>query len=164
MKSFVLAAVVMRVASGFSRTVFAQQPDLDPRIPKLVAAVAEGRLTAILSGHHDTIAIQGGQSFANAGTAGRDAITVTQPADPNAPNELGFAAVGFRESRENFARQHDPRDTFEGLSPAYLARNARVNAAAAAALALAPPAPGVNGANGQPTISRGPAGYDANLK
>ncbi len=36
-------------------------------------------------------------------------------------------------------RQHDPRDTFEGLSPPYLAQNACVNARqAAATLALAP--------------------------
>jgi hypothetical protein len=83
--------------------------------------------------------------------------------DHTAYNQLGFAAVGFRESRENFTRQHDPRDTFEGLSPPYLAQNARVNAAAAATLALAPPAPEVNGGSGT-TIARGPSGYDANLK
>ena len=45
--------------------------------------------------------------------------------DHSAYNALGFTAVGFRESRENFTRQHDVRDTFEGLSPAYLAQNAR---------------------------------------
>lgn len=83
--------------------------------------------------------------------------------DHTAYNQLGFAAVGFRESRENFTRQHDPRDTFEGLSPPYLAQNARVNAAAAGTLALAPPAPEVNRASGT-TIARGPSGYDANLK
>ncbi|HET9830896.1 MAG TPA: M20/M25/M40 family metallo-hydrolase, partial [Vicinamibacterales bacterium] len=59
--------------------------------------------------------------------------------DHTAYNQYGFAAVGFRESRENFNRQHDPKDTFEGVSPAYLAQNTRVNAAAAAARALAPP-------------------------
>ena len=84
--------------------------------------------------------------------------------DHTAYNQLGFAAVGFRESRENFTRQHDPRDTFEGLSPPYLAQNARVNAAAAAPLAMAPPAPEVNRASGTATIARGPSGYDANLK
>jgi hypothetical protein len=83
--------------------------------------------------------------------------------DHTAYNQFGFAAVGFRESRENFARQHDPRDTFEGLSLPYLAQNARVNAAAAATLALAPPAPEVN-RDGAPTIARGPTGYDASLK
>jgi hypothetical protein len=84
--------------------------------------------------------------------------------DHSAYNQAGFAAVGFRESRENFARQHSPLDLFEGVSPAYLARNARVNAAAAATLALAPPAPVVDDDRGQPTISRAPTGYDANLR
>ncbi len=84
--------------------------------------------------------------------------------DHSAYNQLGFTAVGFRESRENFTRQHDVRDTFEGISLPYLAQNARVNAAAAATLALAPPAPGVTSERGQPTITRAPTGYDANLK
>jgi Peptidase family M28 len=84
--------------------------------------------------------------------------------DHSAYNQLGFAAVGFRESRENFTRQHDVRDTFEGISLPYLAQNARVNAAAAATLALAPPAPSVLSERGQPLITRQPTGYDANLK
>jgi hypothetical protein len=84
--------------------------------------------------------------------------------DHSAYNALGFTAVGFRESRENFTRQHDVRDTFEGLSPAYLAQNARVNAASAATLALAPPPPSVLGDRNQPMITRAPTGYDANLK
>src|SRR5207248_2593463 len=71
--------------------------------------------------------------------------------DHTAYNRYGFAAVGFRESRENFSRQHDPKDTFEGVSPAYLARNARVNLAAAATLALAPPSPVVVTDRGAPT-------------
>jgi hypothetical protein len=83
--------------------------------------------------------------------------------DHSAYNQLGFAAVGFRESRENFTRQHDVRDTFEGISLPYLAQNARVNAAAAATLALAPPPPVVVNERGQPTITRAPTGYDANL-
>jgi hypothetical protein len=83
--------------------------------------------------------------------------------DHTAYNQLGFPAVGFRESRENFARQHDAADTFDGVSPAYLVRNARVNAAAAASLSLAPPAPVVVDARG-PMISREPSGYDAKLK
>ena len=74
--------------------------------------------------------------------------------DHSAYNQYGFPAVGFRESRENFVRQHDPRDTFEGVSPAYLAQNARVNAAAAATLALAPPPPVVVDGRGQPTIDK----------
>lgn len=71
--------------------------------------------------------------------------------------------MGFRESRENFTRQHDVRDTFEGVSLPYLAQNARVNAAAAATLASAPPPPSVLNDRGQPTITRAPSGYDANL-
>jgi hypothetical protein len=84
--------------------------------------------------------------------------------DHSAYNQLGFTAVGFRESRENFARQHDVRDTFEGISLPYLAQNARVNAAAAASLALAPAAPAVVSERGQPLITRAPSGYDANLR
>jgi hypothetical protein len=84
--------------------------------------------------------------------------------DHSAYNQLGFTAVGFRESRENFTRQHDVRDTFEGISLPYLGQNARVNAAAAASLALAPPAPIVTSDRGAPLITRAPTGYDANLK
>jgi hypothetical protein len=374
------AVALVAVVSGPSRTVSAQQPDIDPRVEQLVGAVSEERLTAILkkletfgtrntlsstdsltkgigaarqwilnemtgysprlhvsfdsyriarqdritrdvearnimavlpgksvrriyiSGHYDTVAIEGGQSSNNARPAGRNGVAIAQPADPGAPNDspapgvnddgsgtaltmelarlfsqsgidfdatlvfmchvaeeqgllgaylhaqkaaaehvlidavfnndivgndrggngivdgatirvysegpedspsrelarfvqrwaaryvpshrvrllarpdrfnrggdhsaynqAGFAAVGFRESRENFTRQHDPRDTFEGISPRYLAQNARVNAAAAATLALAPPAPSVNRAGGI-MIARGPSGYDANLK
>jgi hypothetical protein len=84
--------------------------------------------------------------------------------DHSAYNQLGFTAVGFRESRENFTRQHDVRDTFEGISLPYLAQNARVNAASAATLALAPTPPIVVSDRGQPLITRAPSGYDANLK
>lgn len=84
--------------------------------------------------------------------------------DHTAYNQYGFAAVGFRESRENFTRQHDPADTFEGVSPAYLAQNARVNLAAAATVALAPARPVVVTDRGQPTIDRAPSGYDAHLR
>ena len=84
--------------------------------------------------------------------------------DHSAYNQLGFTAVGFRESRENFTRQHDVRDTYEGISLPYLAQNARVNAASAATLALAPPPPDVLSERNQPMITRAPSGYDANLK
>jgi len=84
--------------------------------------------------------------------------------DHSAYNQLGFTAVGFRESRENFTRQHDVRDTYEGISLPYLAQNARVNAAAAATLAFAPPPPNVLSERNQPLITRAPSGYDANLK
>jgi hypothetical protein len=87
----------------------------------------------------------------------------TRGGDHSAYNQYGFAAVGFRESREDFSRQHDPRDTFEGVSPVYLSQNARVNVAAAATLALAPPAPVVVNERGQATINRAPSGYDAHL-
>jgi hypothetical protein len=84
--------------------------------------------------------------------------------DHTAYTQYGFPAVGFRESRENFTRQHDARDTFEGISIPYLAQNARVNAAGAATLALAPPRPGVVDDRMRPTIDRAPSGYDAHLR
>jgi Peptidase family M28 len=83
--------------------------------------------------------------------------------DHTAWNLQGFAAVGFRESRENYGRQHGPNDTIDGVSFPYLARNARVNAAAMAVLALAPPPPSILNERGQPTIDRRPSGYDAHL-
>jgi hypothetical protein len=75
-------------------------------------------------------------------------------------NSAGFAAIGFRESRENYAKQHNARDTIDGVSFPYLAQNARVNAAAMATLALAPPPPVV----ASNMISRQPSGYDARLR
>lgn len=84
--------------------------------------------------------------------------------DHSAYTQFGFTAVGFRESRENFTKQHDVRDTFDGVSVPYLAQNARVNAASAATLALAPPPPSVLTDRGAPMITRAPTGYDANLQ
>jgi hypothetical protein len=84
--------------------------------------------------------------------------------DHTAWNLEGFAAVGFRESRENYAKQHNANDTIDGVSFAYLAQNARVNAAAMAVLALAPPPPVVVNDRGAPTIDRQPTGYDAHLR
>ena len=84
--------------------------------------------------------------------------------DHTAWNLEGFAAVGFRESRENYARQHGAGDTIDGVSFAYLRQNARVNAAAMAVLALAPPPPVITNPRGQPTIDRRPSGYDAHLR
>ena len=83
--------------------------------------------------------------------------------DHTAWNLQGFAAVGFRESRENYGRQHGPNDTLDGVSFPYLLQNARVNAAAMAVLALAPPPPSILNERGQPTIDRRPSGYDAHL-
>jgi hypothetical protein len=83
--------------------------------------------------------------------------------DHTAFNQNGYAGVRISESKENYDRQHTVRDTPDGVDPAYLARNARVNAAAAATLALAPPAPVVLGRGG-PTLQRGESRYDAQLR
>ena len=84
--------------------------------------------------------------------------------DQSSFTKFGFPAVVFRESNENFDKQHSANDTIDGVHPAYLAQNARVNAASAASLALAPPAPVVNSERGQPRLGRNPSGYDANLQ
>ena len=84
--------------------------------------------------------------------------------DHSALNAQGFAAIGFRESRENYAKQHGPDDTLDGVDFRYLAQNARVNAAGMATLALAPPPPVVTSQRGAPTIDRAPSGYDAHLR
>ncbi len=76
----------------------------------------------------------------------------------------GFPAVVFREANENFAKQHTAADTLEGVDFAYLAQNTRVNAASAGALALAPGAPKVTGPTGANLLTRGPSGYDAQLR
>jgi hypothetical protein len=78
--------------------------------------------------------------------------------DHAAFNDHGYAAVTFREANEDFSRQHAAADTADGVDTAYLARNARINAAALAALALAPPAPV------RAQIGRQPSGYDATLR
>lgn len=75
-----------------------------------------------------------------------------------------FPAIVFREANENFRRQHSGDDKIEGVDFAYLAQNARVNAAAAASVSLAPPAPAVVGDRGQALIGRGASGYDADLR
>lgn len=75
-----------------------------------------------------------------------------------------FPAVVFREANENFARQHSAEDKLEGVDFRYLAQNARVNAASAASLALAPQAPKVMNDRGAVQLSRNPSGYDANLQ
>ena len=80
--------------------------------------------------------------------------------DHSAFNAEGFAAVCFRESRENYQMQHNANDTIDGVSFPYLAQNARANAAAMAMLALAPPPPAV----GSNMLGRQPSGYDARLR
>ncbi|HKH71807.1 MAG TPA: M28 family metallopeptidase [Vicinamibacterales bacterium] len=84
--------------------------------------------------------------------------------DHTAFTQYGFPAVAFRESKEDFSRQHAATDTVDGVDVRYLAQNVRVNAAAVASLALAPPAPVVTNPRGQMMIGRQPSGYDANLR
>jgi len=79
-------------------------------------------------------------------------------------NQHGFAGIVFREARENFSKQHNANDTIEGVSFPYLLQNARVNAAAAAVMALAPPPPNLNSERGTPMLGRQPSGYDANMR
>ena len=86
--------------------------------------------------------------------------------DHTAFNEEGYPAIRFTTASENFANQHSPTDTFTNASVPYTARVIRINAAAAAALALAPrppitkaPTPRRNG----PGLTRG-SGYDAVLR
>jgi hypothetical protein len=84
--------------------------------------------------------------------------------DHSAFTQYGFPAVAFRESKEDFSRQHAAKDTVDGVDIRYLAQNARVNTAAVASLALAPAAPVVTNPRGQMMIGRQPSGYDANLR
>jgi Peptidase family M28 len=89
--------------------------------------------------------------------------------DHSALTAEGFAAIGFRESKENYSKQHGPNDTIDGVDFRYLAQNARLNAAAMATLALAPPPPVVftkSARTGRltPTIDRRTSGYDAHLR
>ncbi len=84
--------------------------------------------------------------------------------DHSSFTSVGYPGVVFRESKENLSRQHSADDKPDGVNAAYLARNARINAAAAASLALAPPAPKVTNDRGTPLIARNPSGYDANLQ
>jgi hypothetical protein len=84
--------------------------------------------------------------------------------DHSSFSDAGYPAITFREARENYSRQHAATDTLDGVDFRYLARNARINAAALAALALAPAVPRVNSPRGAPLISRDPSGYDASLR
>lgn len=83
--------------------------------------------------------------------------------DHTAFNRLGYPGVRFSESRENYARQHEIEDTWDGVDFEYLARNARVNAAAVATVALAPAQPEVDLGRG-PMLGRGESGYAAHLR
>jgi Zn-dependent M28 family amino/carboxypeptidase len=79
-------------------------------------------------------------------------------------NQRGFTAVRITEANENYEKQHSVNDTLDGVSFSYLAQNARVNAAAVASLALAPPSPVVVNDRGAPMLTRDPSGYDARLQ
>ena len=85
--------------------------------------------------------------------------------DHTAFNQEGFAAVRFTTPAENFAHQHAASDTLTNMSVPYTTRVIRLNAAAAAALALAPKPPVTRGPAGGrgPGLTRG-SGYDAVLK
>lgn len=84
----------------------------------------------------------------------------------------GYAAVRLSTPNEDYAHQHSATDLPEFVSVPYTARVARVNAAVATSLALAPKPPVVTrvattGAlKGQlvPRISRGKSRYDARLQ
>lgn len=84
--------------------------------------------------------------------------------DQSSFTQAGFPAIVFREANENFSKQHSARDTIDGVDFAYLAQNARVNAAGVASLGLAPPAPRVTGERGQNLLGRGASGYDADMR
>ncbi len=79
--------------------------------------------------------------------------------DHTAFNQEGYPAVRITSACENLENQHSEKDTLENMSPAYATKVIRVNAAAAAALALAPKAPitmpervaGARGARGAET-------------
>ncbi len=84
--------------------------------------------------------------------------------DHTAFNQNGFAGVRITESNENFARQHTVDDTADAVDAIYMARNARVNVAAVATMAMAPAAPQVTDDRGRPQLGRQPSGYDARLQ
>jgi len=97
--------------------------------------------------------------------------------DQTAFNQEGYPGLRFTTPNENFADQHTATDTFANASVRYTAKVVRLNAAAAAALALAPRAPltraptnapgttatSRSSATNQPGLSRG-SGYDAVLR
>ena len=56
-------------------------------------------------------------------------------------NEQDYAAVRFTTPNENYTNQHSPTDTFANTSPGYVTRVTKLNAAAAAAMVLAPRPP-----------------------
>jgi hypothetical protein len=84
----------------------------------------------------------------------------------------GYAGIRFTTPVENLGIEHTANDTFDKTSPGYTANVARVNGAALASLALAPPPPqverevttGTNKGRKLPNIARGKSLYDAVLR
>ncbi len=86
--------------------------------------------------------------------------------DHTAFNEEGFPAIRFTTASENFANQHSATDTFTNASVRYTAKVIRINAAAAAALAVAPKIPltrATTASRDRAGLMRG-SGYDAVLR
>jgi len=79
-------------------------------------------------------------------------------------NQEGYAAVRFTAANENYANQHTATDTFANCSPSYTTLVAKINAAVAASLALAPKPRVVATERGAPMLGRGPSGYAAQLR
>jgi hypothetical protein len=92
--------------------------------------------------------------------------------DHTAFNTRGFAAVRFTSAAERLEYEHTANDTFANASVPYATRVARINAAALASLALAPPAPevthiaktGLNAGKAITNLDRGKSGYAALLR
>jgi hypothetical protein len=81
--------------------------------------------------------------------------------DHTAFNQEGYAGVRVTTPNENFANQHSPTDTFANTSPSYTAKVVKVNAAVAAAMALAPRAPVTSRPPAPPAASPAPADTEA---
>lgn len=77
--------------------------------------------------------------------------------DHTAFNREGYAGIRLVEANEDYDKQHSYNDTFANLDMAYLMRNALVEAATAATLALSPSAPDPM------RLGRG-GGYDAAVR
>ena len=136
------------IVDGASVRVFSEGPEDSP---SRALARAVRRAAALYVPSHEVRLIARHDRFGRGG-------------DHTAFNQNGFAGVRFSESKENYSRQHAAEDTMDGVSVPYLARNARVNAAALAVLGLAPPAPIVADERGRPRLGRQPSGYDARLQ
>jgi hypothetical protein len=136
------------VADGESVRIFSEGPEDSPsrQVARYIARVSPRYVPSqriVLIARHDR--------FGRGG-------------DHTAFNQHGFAGVRMTEANEHYGRQHTTDDTLEGVVPGYLLKNARINAAVMASLALAPPAPRTSDDRGQPTLGRGASGYDAGLR